>query len=247
MSKTKTRKPKLVHFTHHACLVHRDAIGLDEQFRQPGTPRAEYTSWCADYSRRYNDAPRPEWEACHFARDATHPLLTSDRSEVTCPHCIAKLKSESLETLQLRATECHPRDRDWYMRRVASWVDDRELTARAWIVCCRRYGAPCPVASREALRRLRDDRARAFRESTVSIFGAALVGMLQRADGLAKALEKMDPADRKLMHGTVERARKADALIAKAAKINESIDATVKQAAKRIAASAVISLPAMGR
>jgi len=237
-----SRKPKLIHLTHHTCL----AMGLevDSVVGRLYEPQQEYRR--SRYDQAYGDHARDPalFGHLHCHHGSRTSLLTTDLDAVTCQRCLEGVANDSRERLFEKASsrEIFDHDRRYYEKRAEAWCDDNELKMRAWLSCCRHVGAPCPRSKREAIRRLRAARA----DYVLASVKLATFTFLEprHVERLTKAIEKMEPADRKLMRGAMERAKEADALIAKATRITDSIEQLAKQAAKRVKSHAVVELPA---
>lgn len=244
MSRRK-RNPKLVHFTHHSCLANGIGIeGLHERLYEPDGqyPRSKHETTYGSHARHL-----AAFGHLHCRYGSRSSLLTTDLDAVTCTTCLAGVAGESRERLFEKASRrgIGDVDRRFYEKCAEAWCDDDELRMRAWLICCRHVGAPCPVSRRQAIRRLRAERARlAYRDVRSAVVGHTFYAALKSTKGLAKVLEKMDPSDRKLMRDALSRAKRADALLDKVVEINKSIESIAKHAAKHIASHAVIELPA---
>lgn len=239
------RKPKLVHLTNHSCL----ANGLKPHETSYLSPSGYRKDKFEDAYGHYARHPASFGRHCRYGSWTS--LLTMDLDAVTCTDCRESVVADSRDRLFENASRrgTLESDKRYYEQRAEAWCDEDELKVRAWLVCCRHVGAPCPVSRREAIKRLRAERAREVYQSVRSavVSGSFLTAAMMTTNSLTKALEKMPPDDRKLLRGVLGHAKKADTLIAKAAKINDSIEALAVEAAKRIRSHAVIELPTEAR
>lgn len=231
------RKPKLVHLTHHSCL----ANGLKAIELSPIGANGYRTDRFADAFGRYARHPASFGHLnCRYGSHTS--LLTLNLDDVTCPKCLNGIASESPERLLDASEQCRiDSDREWYEKRAENWCDEHELKLRTWLVCCRHSGAPAPAPRRQVIKRLREARATvAYNTVRIATLGRIWAGAAQSAEAVEKALDKLEPSDRKLMRGIVAKAKKADALLAKVVKLGDSMDAIAKRAASQIRKTAVV-------
>lgn len=238
------RQPKLVHLTHHSCLANELGVdGVYERMYDESNERYRKDR----YQQAYGDYARhlASWGHLHCRYASKTSLLTTELADVTCTTCLRAVENESRESL----FDCASRpgivdsDKRWYEKRAEAWCPDEELRIRAWIICCRHVGAPCPVSRQQAVKHIREARAKAAEWNVKLAVLSTFSWMGESAERLEKALAKVHPADRKLLHGVIEQARRADALAKKSAAIHKSIEQLAERAAKRIRRSAVVEFP----
>ncbi len=237
------RKPKLVHLTHHACLA--NGLGLDTLYDRLYDESAEryhkdrYEAAYGTYARRPASTGH-----LHCRYSGKTSLLTTELAEVTCSTCLHGVERESREYLFEKASSrgILDSDRRWYEKCAEAWCDDKELKFRAWLVCCRHVGAPCPMSRSEAITRMRQARSDVLFHGVRS---ATLFWTLNPnvTKSLTDALAKVDPEDRKLMQATIAQAKQIDSLLSKVRKLSTSIEHAAAKAAKRIAKHASVGLP----
>jgi hypothetical protein len=232
------RKPKLVHLTHHSCI----ANGL-----KPIDMSTKTSGYSSDLNRDTYGHYAPHlagYGHLHCRWSNRNSLVSTDLDAVTCATCLAGLAAETPERLLENAETCHhASDSRWYEKRAEHWCDHKELKVRAWMLCCRHVGAPCPLSRRQIIKRLREARASvAYNSVRGANWGRTWIKASLSSMDLEKALEKIDPADRKLMRGVIREAKRADALLAKVAQISESIDVIARRAATQIRKGATVTL-----
>jgi hypothetical protein len=156
----------VLHFSHHLCRV-ANPQGLD---------RADSREYYANFGHHVTP---PRFYSCHHARGSA-ARFTADVSKVTCRWCLKDLERESEERWQAQ------RERNpigtW-----KAWTSPRELTGRAWVLCCRHAGVKRPRwIKAERIEEL--DRERALRDFKLAT-GVALD--LVTAEQWRSAIEKM--------------------------------------------------------
>lgn len=143
---SRTRRPRVVHFTHHSC----GAVGIDWGHTARGALGLLFSD---NYCRRYPSTRHPE-RGCIRARQPGAGLWdpwsipsTTDPERVTCATCRRELG--------------RPRSVSAYEEPPAS---DALITKRVWLVCCRHRGMPWPFDTASLAEIEADDRARGARD-----------------------------------------------------------------------------------
>ena len=129
----RTKKPPLVHFTHHLCRV-ADPVAVNT------LDRTERDAWCKRMIERREafGVLHECWHtgstnACHDGR-----RYTTDPSAVTCPSCVRGLADR------------------WNRS-----IDHEESVKVAWRVCCFERGVPSPLTEEDTRRIHLEQRASA--------------------------------------------------------------------------------------
>jgi hypothetical protein len=129
----------------------------------------------------------------------------------------------------------------------SNWADDRELTTRAWLTCCKDHGAPWPYSEQERIASERWYRAVRVRQATVMFVIVTPYGPPSSVAGdLAERFAELDAGDRALFAPAIADARRADELLTEASRLLASINTFAEDLAARIRSRALVSLPAAG-
>lgn len=232
------------HFTHHLCLAHGEMPS-----RVVDGERRTYSDY-RDHQRLFgNGTPVPDVGWCRFARGRGKRVrYTVNREEVTCSSCKAPASHawEPLEAIKAQAASIAIDSRH-FDQRIRDWVPEAEVTARAWLLCCRHAGVPAPFSAAELLRRERQLRALQASQAISS----ALPMLFLRASAqqsieaaLRERVAQLDPVDQMLMARVIERARAADVMLGDIERELAAIQDDSVRVATRIRSCALVAVPA---
>lgn len=141
-TRTRSRRPELVHFTHHVCMqlgLCRPGDAYANCFRSKHNPNGA--------NPLYRHGRNPDLLA-GSACPGKKRLASLNPTEVTCRKCRDAMAGDTKEAWKeraQRAASCDPVTVcDSNVRFYSNWIDDRQLTIEAWLTCCKDFGAPWP-------------------------------------------------------------------------------------------------------
>jgi hypothetical protein len=131
---------KVIHFTHHLCRT------VDPRAEHPYAGLSATADERREYERRFGAGEQPKWTSrCVFGKA---PRFTVERKLVTCRSCLRTMG---------RPYDVTGKDKD---------VTDTTLVQRAWLLCCSKRDAPCPLSRAELAAAEVDRRRRSIEELT---------------------------------------------------------------------------------